>query len=181
MAITREKKEEFVELYVEQLNQSQAVVLSEYRGITVQQIQKLRGQMREHNTSVQVVKNTLMRRALEQANMPVPEEYLSGTTAAVFLPDDVATAKGVFRCSQRVDPSKSRELSWKVSGRRGCQEAARAAKPVGRAISVAGHDTSPCQRTGAHARSSGQRAVSYFAGAIARAGAYDPVVRRQGR
>ena len=52
LAITREKKEEFVESYVEQLSQSQAVVLSEYRGITVQQIQKLRGVMREHNRCV---------------------------------------------------------------------------------------------------------------------------------
>lgn len=107
MAITREKKEEFVESYVEQLSQSQAVVLSEYRGITVQQIQKLRGVMREHNTSVQVVKNTLMRRALEQANMPVPEEYLSGTTAAVFLPDDVATAaKALFDAVKDLDSFK---------------------------------------------------------------------------
>lgn len=97
MAITREKKEQFVESYVEQLNRSQAVVLSNYRGVTVQQIQKLRGQMREHNTSIQVVKNTLMRRALEQVNMPVPEDYLSGTTAVIFLPDDVATAsKALF-------------------------------------------------------------------------------------
>jgi large subunit ribosomal protein L10 len=97
LAITREKKEQFVESYVEQLNRSQAVVLSNYRGVTVQQIQKLRGQMREHNTSIQVVKNTLMRRALEQVNMPVPEDYLSGTTAVIFLPDDVATAsKALF-------------------------------------------------------------------------------------
>jgi large subunit ribosomal protein L10 len=107
LAITREKKEQFVESYVEQLNRSQAVVLSEYRGITVQQIQKLRGQMREHNTSIQVVKNTLMRRALEQVNMPVPEEYLTGTTAAIFLPDDVATAaKALFDSIKDVEAFK---------------------------------------------------------------------------
>ena len=84
MAITREKKEEFVESYVEQLSQSQAVVLSEYRGITVQQIQKLRGVMREHNTSVQVVKNTLMRRALEQA--PLRAECKPGMSRRQYGP-----------------------------------------------------------------------------------------------
>lgn len=97
MAITREKKEQFVESYVEQLSKSPAIVLTDYRGTTVQQIQRLRGQMREHNTSVQVVKNSLMAIALRQAGLPAPEEYLSGPTAVVYLPEDVATAaKALF-------------------------------------------------------------------------------------
>jgi large subunit ribosomal protein L10 len=97
LAITREKKEQFVESYVEQLSKSPAVVLTDYRGTTVQQIQRLRGQMREHNTSVQVVKNSLMAIALRQAGLPAPDEYLSGPTAVVYLPEDVATAaKALF-------------------------------------------------------------------------------------
>ncbi len=97
MAITREKKEQFVESYVEQLSKSPAIVLTDYRGTTVQQIQRLRGQMREHNTSVQVVKNSLMAIALRQAGLPAPDEYLAGPTAVVYLPEDVATAaKALF-------------------------------------------------------------------------------------
>lgn len=97
LAISREKKEQFVASYVEQLTRSQAVVLTDYRGTTVQQIQRLRGQMREHNTSVQVIKNSLMGIALKQAGLPAPDDYLVGPTAVVYLPEDVATAaKALF-------------------------------------------------------------------------------------
>ena len=92
MAISREKKEQLVEQYVEQLTNSQAVLLADYRGMSVQQLQKLRASLREQNATIQVVKNTLITIALERANMPIPEELLVGPTAMAYLPDDVATA-----------------------------------------------------------------------------------------
>ncbi|MFZ2489661.1 MAG: 50S ribosomal protein L10 [Anaerolineae bacterium] len=101
MAISRDKKEEFVESYVEQLAQSSAIVLADYRGTTVQQIQRLRGQMREHSTGVQVVKNSLLAIALKEAGMPAPEDYLVGPTAVVYFPEDVATAAKAFYDSIR--------------------------------------------------------------------------------
>lgn len=104
MAISREKKEQFVASYVEQLTKSQAIVLTDYRGTTVQQIQRLRGQMREHNTNVQVIKNSLMTIALEQAGLPAPEGYLVGPTAVVYLPEDIATAaKALFDSIKDLD------------------------------------------------------------------------------
>lgn len=96
MAITRQKKEELVESYLENLRNSHAVLLADYRGTTVQQLQKLRRQMRQHNTTVQVAKNTLLKRALRELNMPVPEDLLKGPTAVVYLPEDVATASKNF-------------------------------------------------------------------------------------
>lgn len=97
MAISREKKEQFVASYVEQLHKSQAIVLADYRGTTVQQVQRLRGQMREHNTGVQIIKNSLMGIALEQVGLPSPEDYLAGPTAVVYLPEDIASAaKALF-------------------------------------------------------------------------------------
>lgn len=107
MAITRAKKEEFVAKYREQLGHSRAVVISDYRGMKVQDIQKLRSRMREYNTSVQVVKNTLLRLALEQSNIPVPEEYLSGPTAVAYLPEDVAAAaKALFDATKDIEAFK---------------------------------------------------------------------------
>lgn len=104
MAITKSKKEELIETYVEQLSNSRAIIFSDYRGITVQQVQKLRGQMRDHDTSIQVVKNTLMRIALERANMPIPDEHLTGPTAVVFLPDDTASAaKALFDAAKDIE------------------------------------------------------------------------------
>lgn len=91
MAITKQKKQEIVGTYVARLSGSAAVVLADYRGMTVQQMQDLRSRMREKDASVQVVKNTLLEIALKQVGMPVPEEYLAGPVAVVYLPDDVAT------------------------------------------------------------------------------------------
>lgn len=96
MAITREKKQKLEDSYVEHLKNSHAVLLADYRGTTVQQIQNLRRQMREHNTSVQVAKNTLLKRALREVGMPVPEDMLAGPTAIIYLPEDVAVASKAF-------------------------------------------------------------------------------------
>lgn len=91
MAISREKKQRLVESYVERLTNSYAVVLTDYRGMNVQQLEALRGRLREQGGTVQVVKNTLLRIALQQAGMPIPEEQLVGPVALVYLPEDVAT------------------------------------------------------------------------------------------
>ena len=104
MAITKSKKEQLIDSYVERLSQSRAVILTDYRGTSVPAIQKLRGKMRDQDTSVQVVKNSLMRIALERANLPVPEEHLTGPTAVVYLPDDIAAAvKVLFDVAKEVD------------------------------------------------------------------------------
>jgi large subunit ribosomal protein L10 len=97
LAITKQKKQELVETYAEHLANSHAIVLADYRGLTVSQMQALRRQMRQQDTVVQVTKNTLLKIALEQAGMPVPEELLVGPTAIAYLPEDVATAaKALF-------------------------------------------------------------------------------------
>jgi large subunit ribosomal protein L10 len=97
LAISKQKKQELVEKYTERLNNSQAIMLADYRGMTVHSMQDLRHQLREKNATVQVVKNTLIKIALEDADMPVPDEMLVGPTAIAFLPDDIATAaKALF-------------------------------------------------------------------------------------
>ncbi len=104
MAITKSKKEQLIDAYIEQLTKSRAIVFSDYRGTSVQKIQKLRGQMRDYDTSIMVVKNTLIKIALERADMPIPEEHLTGPTAVVFLPDDTAAAaKALFEAAREVD------------------------------------------------------------------------------
>ena len=97
MAISRKKKEELVEQYVEQLTSSQAVMFADYRGLSVHDMQGLRAKMRDHDTTVQVVKNTLLFIALERAGLPGPEEQLAGPTAIAYLPEDVSSgAKALF-------------------------------------------------------------------------------------
>ena len=90
MAITREKKGGMVDDYVGKLQKSQALIVSEYRGLTVKQIQDLRRELRSSDSEMVVTKNTLILRALNQVGMPTPEHLFTGPTAVTFCYKDVA-------------------------------------------------------------------------------------------
>ena len=88
MAISREKKEEMVAEYVENASRSRAMILADYRGLTVANITELRRNLREVDGAFQVVKNTLFERALKEAGLPVPAEYIEGPVAVGFCYGD---------------------------------------------------------------------------------------------
>lgn len=89
MAISREKKHEIVAEYRKKLGGSQAVILAEYRGLTVADTRELRMKLRSVGGAFQVVKNTLFKRALTEAGVPVPEEQLRGPVAVGYCFGDV--------------------------------------------------------------------------------------------
>lgn len=91
MAISREKKGELVSDYTEKLRRSQAVIVSEYRGMTTKQLQDLRRELRANGSEMVVAKNTLISRALTEVGMPAPEHLLQGPAAFTFCYSDVAT------------------------------------------------------------------------------------------
>lgn len=66
MAISRSKKEALVAELVQDLADAQMVVYAEYSGISVADLQQLRRQARENGVTIKVVKNRLMRVAMDQ-------------------------------------------------------------------------------------------------------------------
>lgn len=96
MAITREKKETIVNEYVEKLRRSQAVIVSEYRGLSTKQLQGLRRDLRAAQSELAVSKNTLIARALTEVGLPAPEELLTGPVAVTFCYDEVAAPAKVL-------------------------------------------------------------------------------------
>ncbi len=97
MAISREKKEALVNQYVDLFSDSEALIMADYRGLTVANITRLRRKVREGGSSFQVVKNTLLGIALQKAGLPVPSEMLEGPTAIGFCQGDVSsTAKALL-------------------------------------------------------------------------------------
>ena len=75
---------------------SDALLLTEYRGLTVTEITELRRSLAEGGTSFAVVKNTLMRRAANDAGITELETLLEGPSAVAFVEGDpVAAAKSV--------------------------------------------------------------------------------------
>jgi large subunit ribosomal protein L10 len=78
-----------VEQYKELLAQSQGIILTDYRGMRVQEMQQMRRSVRDAECDVHVVKNRLMKLALADADLTVPDEWLIGPTAIAFCRSDV--------------------------------------------------------------------------------------------
>jgi len=87
----KEQKAEQVELLSEKLKRAKVAILTDYRGLTVSQLQDLRGRLRTGNVEYRVVKNTLTRRAAEAAGVPALQKELEGPVAIAFGYDDLST------------------------------------------------------------------------------------------
>jgi large subunit ribosomal protein L10 len=91
LAISKARKDELVAQYVELLNESRAVFITEYTGLNVKDINQLRQDVRKAEGAFHVTKNTLLRYALEQTDRPVPEELLVGQVATGFALNEAPT------------------------------------------------------------------------------------------
>jgi large subunit ribosomal protein L10 len=94
----RAEKEQVVAELVERLRSTETLIVADYRGLSVTQINDLRGQLLEHGARFTVVKNTLTRRAAEEAGAEALLALLDGPTAIAFLESDgdpVAVAKAL--------------------------------------------------------------------------------------
>ncbi len=90
MALSRKKKEELVALYSSYLENASAVVFTDYRGSTVPQINGLRTKLKDADTSYMVVKNRLLKLALEHRGITEDlDELLEGPNAVAFVGEDI--------------------------------------------------------------------------------------------
>ena len=96
MALTKQRKEEILATYTAWLKRSQAVILVEYTGARMKDMDGIRAKVRESGGEFHVVKNTLLRRALQAQGMSVPDEALLKSSAMTFaFSDPAATAKAL--------------------------------------------------------------------------------------
>ena len=88
------RKEENVARLAELVRSSKAVVLADYRGLTMKDFNALRAKLRPENVVFTVVKNTLLRRAAEGTSLADIVQALEGPTAAAFgTEDSIAPAR----------------------------------------------------------------------------------------
>jgi large subunit ribosomal protein L10 len=96
--LQKEDKERVVAELTEKLRRSESLIVADYRGLTMPQIDALRGRLLEHGVKFTVVKNTLTRRAAEAAGADVLLTLLEGPSAIAFIEadgDPVAVAKAL--------------------------------------------------------------------------------------
>jgi large subunit ribosomal protein L10 len=92
----RSDKERVVSQLAERLRSTETLMVADYRGLTMPQIEELRTRLLEAGARFTVVKNTLTRRAVEEAGTKEVLELIEGPTAIAFLEadgDPVAVAK----------------------------------------------------------------------------------------
>lgn len=86
MPLTMDRKEVIVQKMAEDLKGAAAIVVTDYRGLSVDQLGQLRGMLRKDDASFFVIKNTLCKRAFEVAGLSAPSEaLLTGPTAIAVL------------------------------------------------------------------------------------------------
>jgi large subunit ribosomal protein L10 len=95
MPLTKQQKQEAVAAISEQLGNANTVYLTDYQGLSVAKANALRRAFYNADVSFTVLKNTLLRRAMEESGNDYSElfEHLSGPTAVAFTNDPATPAK----------------------------------------------------------------------------------------
>jgi large subunit ribosomal protein L10 len=93
----KQEKERVVAELVERLQASETLLVADYRGLDMVEIDAVRTELIKHGARFTVVKNTLTKRAAEQAGVPELTGFLDGPTAIAFVGDGdmVAVAKAL--------------------------------------------------------------------------------------
>ena len=96
MAISKQRKSELLTEYVDWMKRSQAVILVEYSGAKMKDLDAIRAKVRDTGGEFHIVKNTLARRAFKENGMEFPQDYLVKSTAVLFaFTDPASTAKAL--------------------------------------------------------------------------------------
>ncbi len=100
MAISRVAKEQAVDILSKELGRIKLAVMTDYRGLTVREVEELRSVLRDEGISYRVTKNTLLRLAAK--NSPAladidPATFIGPTALAMGFDDEVAPARVIFQ------------------------------------------------------------------------------------
>ena len=104
MAITRKEKEEILTRLTEDLKASKSVVISEYKGLTVAQLTKVRKMLRNEKVKYQVVKITLLKKALQALGIGGELEF-KGPVALALSAEDESTPARVLKAATKQFPA----------------------------------------------------------------------------
>jgi large subunit ribosomal protein L10 len=99
------QKETLVEEIKSRLTSAEGVIMVDYRGLTVKEMQELRGKVRGVGGDMTVYKNRLTQIALRELAMPSLDEYLAGPTAFVFAGSDAVAPAKVLQDFSKAHPA----------------------------------------------------------------------------
>lgn len=96
MAISKERKEEVFAQYGEWMKHSQAMIVTQYTGLSMKSMDELRRKVREAGGEFHIVKNTIAELAFKEAGIPLPKGIFEGSSAVGFAFQDPPALAKVF-------------------------------------------------------------------------------------
>ena len=95
------QKEELVKALAERMKSAKVIILTDYRGINVADVTKLRADLRNTNSEYKVIKNNIIKRALDANGESGLDEVLEGPTAVVMTEGDyLEPLKAIYKFSK---------------------------------------------------------------------------------
>ena len=98
--MNKEQKQNYIKEMTAQFNNSEAVLVTHYQGLTVKQLDSLRKQMREHGIKFQITKNRITKLALKDTKCKNLSNLFSGPTAVALSEDAITSAKILTKFSK---------------------------------------------------------------------------------
>jgi large subunit ribosomal protein L10 len=106
--MARPEKEAAVAELKDDIEKSTVAILTQYQGITVEEVTNLRANLRAEKIKFKVFKNTLAKRALDELELSDAAAYMEGPTAWAFCEDPVAPARILKKASKDIEVLKIR-------------------------------------------------------------------------
>ncbi|OUX46340.1 MAG: 50S ribosomal protein L10 [Candidatus Pelagibacter sp. TMED275] len=91
--MNKETKKIYINDMTNQLDKSEAVIVTHYQGLTVTQLDDLRNKMREHGIIFKITKNRITKLALEKTRCKDLSKLFTGPTAVALSDDAIQSAK----------------------------------------------------------------------------------------
>tara|TARA_B100001778_G_scaffold302388_1_gene279025 strand:+ start:129 stop:650 length:522 start_codon:yes stop_codon:yes gene_type:complete len=104
--VKRSEKKDFVEKLKDEFNNSSSVIVTQYSGITVNEAESLRKEMRANGAKFKVTKNRLTKLAIAQTQFKEISDLFEGPTAIAYSTDPVAPAKVAVSFEKKLDKFK---------------------------------------------------------------------------
>ena len=95
--MVKQNKVDDVAFLTTKLKQRSNLILTNYSGIKVKDLSKLRKNLRSKNSEYRVVKNTLFKRALKEVGIEGLDNYLKGPIAVAFIKDEIGEVAKAFK------------------------------------------------------------------------------------
>jgi len=104
--LTKEQKKNYVKEMKNFLDSNESIMVTHYQGLTVNQLDSLRAEMRKHGILFKITKNKITKLALEETKFKNLANLFNGPTAVAFSKDAISTAKILTKFSKDNDNLK---------------------------------------------------------------------------